>query len=137
MTAEMRQARMSGTPLDGGKPVRCVHPSDATAAGEHQGDSLTAGASGERPEPDSGTTATGSAMGRSSKARPPHARAKPCPQQPPLADSGSAQTLLAPETTEEGSVAPEESRRAFARMQGGVTVGKPQDTPAASSASSA
>ena len=61
------------------------HPS---SAGEPRGDSP---AEGGRPEPDSGTTA-GSARDRSSAtsaARSPHAQAKPCPQQPPLVDSGS------------------------------------------------
>ena len=110
------------------------HPS---SAGEPRGD-LPAG--GGRPEPDSGTTATGSAKGRSSTtsaARPPQTRAKPWPQQPPIADP-SANVIMATETKDDGSVAPEGTRRAFARLDRGVTVGKPlsDSHPPASSASS-
>ncbi len=49
-----------------------------------------------------------------------------------IAGSGSAQTLLAIKTTAKGPVAPAKGREAFAKMPGGVTVGKPQDAPSTS-----
>ena len=49
-----------------------------------------------------------------------------------IADSGSAQTLPAVKTTAKGPVAPAKGREAFAKMPGGVTVGKPQDAPSTS-----